>query len=110
MAQCNESCEHKARSDKRLAFLADRMARLMVDLVRRDLDYGKFCHDEFYTDEIAGYLKQGKEYEVCIDFVRIMIRRHDNEMALAEQKSEAGPEQGLESTYSSSGEHADSND
>ena len=110
MAQCNESCEHKARSDKRLAFVADRMARLMVDLVRRDLDYGKFCHDEFYTDEIAGYLKQGKEYEVCIDFVRIMIRRHDNEMALAEKKSEAGPEQGLESTSSSSGETADAND
>jgi hypothetical protein len=59
------------------------MAMLMVELVRRDLDYGRFCHDEFYTDEVAGYLQQGKEYEVCIDFVRIMLkkqnRRIDNE-------------------------------
>jgi len=53
------------------------MARLMNELVRRDFDYGRFCHDEFYTDEIACYLKQGKEYEVCIDFVRMMIKKHD---------------------------------
>lgn len=110
MAQCNENCEHKAKSDSRIAFLADRMARLLVELVRRDFDYGKYCFEEFYTDEVAGYLRQGKEYEVCIDFVRIMIRRHDNEMAMAEEKSEAGPEQGLESTSSSSATATDANE
>ena len=64
---------------KRLAFLADRMALLMVDLVRRDCDFGRFCHEEFYTDEVAGYLQQGKEYQVCLDFVRMMIQKHDEE-------------------------------
>ena len=77
MAQCNESCEHKARSDKRLAFMADRMALLMLELVRRDFDYGRFCHEEFFTDEVAGYLQQGKDYKICMDFVRMMIKKHD---------------------------------
>ncbi len=67
------------KQTKRLAFLADRMARLMVELVRRDFDYGRFCHEEFYTDEVAGYLQQGKEYQVCLDFVRMMIKNHDKE-------------------------------
>ena len=64
---------------KRLAFLADRMALLMVELVRRDFDFGRFCHEEFYTDEVAGYLQQGKDYQVCLDFVRMMIKKHDKE-------------------------------
>lgn len=67
------------KSNDRLVFLADRMAILMVDLVRRDCDYGRFCHDEFYCDEIAGYLRNGKEYQVCLDFVRNMLRRHDED-------------------------------
>ena len=69
------------RDEARLAFLAGRMALLMVDLVRRDLDYGRFCHEKFYTDEIAGYLQQGKEYQVCLDFVRMMIKQHDKQEA-----------------------------
>ena len=69
------------KQTKRLAFLADRMALLMVDIVRRDFDYGRFCHEEFYTDEVAGYLQQGKEYQVCLDFVRMMIKQHDKEQA-----------------------------
>ena len=81
------------------------MAMLMVELVRRDMDYGRFCFEEFYTDEVAGYLQQGKEYEICMDFVRIMLKKQntriDNEMDMAEKKSEEGPEQGLESPLSS---------
>lgn len=65
---------------RRVAFLADRMALLMVDLIRRDCEYGRFCHDEFYCDEIAGYLRSGKEYKVALDFVRNMLRRHDDGM------------------------------
>ena len=67
-------------AEARIAFLADRMALLMVDLVRRDCDFGRFCFDEFYKGEVAGYLRNSKEYLVCIDFVRKMLRRHDNEM------------------------------
>ena len=54
------------------------MALLMVDLVRRDMDYARFCYDEFYDDEVAGYLRQGKDYQVCLDFVRMMIKNHDD--------------------------------
>ena len=106
MEQCNESCEHRAKSDRRLRFLAERMARLMMDMVGRDMDYGKFCHEEFYTDEVAGYLRQGKEYQVCLDFVRMMIKKHDrritDEVEMAEKESEEGPEQGLEPASPSS--------
>ena len=77
MEQCDESCEHKARSNKRIAFMAERMALLLLDLVRRDFEYGKACFEDFYTDEIAGYLQQGKEYQVCLDFVRMMLKKHD---------------------------------
>lgn len=73
--------EKLQRAEERVKFLADRMAMLLVELVRRDMDYGRFCHEEFYTDEGAGYLRQGREYEVSIDFVRNMVRRFDNEQA-----------------------------
>ena len=53
------------------------MALLMVDLVRRDMEYGKFCHEEFYEGEIAAHLRKSKEYATCLDFVRRMLRRHD---------------------------------
>lgn len=65
------------KQDKRIAFMADRMALLILELVRRDMDFGRFCHEEFYTDEIAGYLQQGKDYDTCLDFVRMMIKKHD---------------------------------
>ena len=69
----------EAKNKERLAFLADRMALLLVDLVGRDCDYWRFCHDEFYDDEVAGYLRLGKEYQVCLDFVRMMIQKHDKQ-------------------------------
>lgn len=77
--------KEEKKQAKRLAFLADRMALLMLELVRRDFDFGRFCHEEFYTDEIAGYLQQGRDYQVCLDFVRMMIQKHDKE-----QKNELG--------------------
>ena len=83
------------KQDKRLAFLADRMALLMVDIVRRDFDYGKFCHDEFYTDEIAGYLRQGKEYQVCLDFVRMMIKSHDKKQNTLDRSAGVPDESGV---------------
>ena len=78
------------RDEARLAFLAGRMALLMVDLVRRDFDYGRFCHEKFYTDEIAGYLQQGKEYQVCLDFVRMMIKQHDKQESAGGSADEKG--------------------
>lgn len=90
------------------------MAMLMVELVRRDFDYGRFCHEEFFTDEVAGYLQQGKEYEICMDFVRMMLKKQNGrieyEMEMAEKKSEEGPEQGLESPLPSGAEAPDANE
>lgn len=53
------------------------MALLLVELVRRDLDFGPHCFEEFFTDEVADHLRKHKDYEVCIDFVRMMLRKHD---------------------------------
>ena len=78
----------------RLAFLADRMALLMVDIVRRDCDYGHFCHDKFYEDEVAGYLRQGNEYQVCLDFVRIMIKNHDKKQTSLASNAVVSDERG----------------
>ncbi len=106
MEPCNESCEHKAKSDRRIAFLADRMAVLMMDLVRRDFEFGKFCHDEFFTNEIAGYLRQGKEYEVCKDFVRMMIQRDDRRFKDEQERkasTQCEAEEAAETTDTSAG-------
>jgi hypothetical protein len=53
------------------------MVLLMVELVQRDLDYGRWCYDEFFEGEVADHKRKSREYEVCIDFVRRMLRRHD---------------------------------
>ncbi len=65
--------------EARIAFLADRMAILMVELISRDCEYGLFCYDEFYKDELAEKWRQSQHYHVALDFVRNMLRRHDNE-------------------------------
>ena len=81
----------QTKNEQRLAFLADRMALLLVDLVNRDCDYGRFCHERFYTDEVAGYLRLGKKFEVCLDFVRIMIKKHDKQESAGGATDEKGP-------------------
>lgn len=53
------------------------MALLMVELTSRDFDYGRWCFDEFYEGEIADHKRKSREYEISIDFVRRMLRRHD---------------------------------
>lgn len=65
------------QAEARIKFLADRLARLMVDIVQMQADYGPICFDEFYTDEYADSVRKSKEYEVCLDFVRNMLRRFD---------------------------------
>lgn len=68
------------RTDQ-LRFLADRFALLMTELVQRDLDYEPFAFDEFYENEQADEMRQSKHYEVSIDFVRRMLRRHNEKRA-----------------------------
>ena len=49
----------------------------MVELVRRDFDYGRYCYDDFFEGEVADHLRKSKEYGVCLDFVRKQLRRRD---------------------------------
>ena len=70
---------------QRLALCAELMAVGVGDLGHRDCDYGRFCHARCYTDEVAGYLRQGKEFEVCLDFVRMMIQKHDKKQDIDEK-------------------------
>lgn len=81
--------------------MADRMAMLMVDLVRRDFDYGKFCFEEFYVGEIPDHLRKSKEYRVCIDFVRMMLRKHDEQER--EKSAQREAETPAEATDASAG-------
>ena len=67
----------KQKHDDRLRFLADRMALLMCELTNRDLDFGPFCFEEWYTDKRADQVRDTRTYEINIDFVRRMLRRHD---------------------------------
>ncbi len=66
------------RAEARITFLADRMALLIVELVRRDCDYGEFCFDDFYEGKQAQKIRRSQHYHVTLDFVREMLRRHDN--------------------------------
>ena len=67
------------KNERRVSFLADRMAFLIVDLVKRDCDYGEFCHDEFYEGVDADQIRETQKYKVALDFIRGMMRRQDNE-------------------------------
>ena len=73
--------DKKQQAEDRIKFLADRMAILMVDLICREVDYGEFCYEEFYTSVSADVMRESKHYEVALDLVRSMIRKHDVEMA-----------------------------
>ncbi len=76
----SESSENSvAPSTERLRFLADRMALLMQELVRRDMDYGRFCFEEFFEGEVPDHLRKRNDYDTCLEFVRRMLRRHDEE-------------------------------
>lgn len=67
----------KKNQNDRLRFLADRMALLMCELTNRDVDFGDWCFEEYYTDKAAELMRKTKTYEVNIDFVRSMLRKHD---------------------------------
>ena len=53
------------------------MALLMVELTRRDLEYGDWCHDDWYDSDVADHMRQDPYYETNLEFVRRMLRRHD---------------------------------
>ena len=70
----------KQRADERIKFMADRMAILMVEIIELDFDYGDLCFNDFYRGERADEMRRTKHYQVGMDFVRQMIRKHDVKM------------------------------
>ncbi len=67
----------EAKNEKRLTFLADRLAIVLSDIVQRDMDYSDICYDDFYRGERADELRRSKQYQVCMDFVRTMVKNYD---------------------------------
>ena len=74
----------QTKNERRVAFLADRMAILMVDMVDRDCDYGSFCYDSFYEGAVADQMRKTHHYKVSLDFIRRMMLRHDDENTATE--------------------------
>lgn len=80
MAQCNESCEQRVKSDKRIALLADRLAVLLVVVKQR---YGGDWEPWFgeaawegeghLADEVRGW----SEYKEAKQIVKLFIQRSE---------------------------------
>lgn len=49
---------------------------MLTELVNRDLDYGPYCYDDYYDSDEAKRLRQTKNYDTAVEFVRNMLRRH----------------------------------
>ncbi len=82
MAQCNESCEHKAKSDKRLALLADRMAIMLVVLKQRHGDdwapwFGEGMWES--EDGMGEVIRDWPEYKTALKIVKLFIQRSERE-------------------------------
>lgn len=79
MEQCSENCEHKAKSDKRIAFLADRMAVMLVILKSRHGDWDWLYGEAMWSDPegMAEELRDWSEYKVAKDIVRLWLKKHD---------------------------------
>lgn len=117
MAQCNENCERRARSDKRISLLADRLAIALVVLKMRygsDWEpwFGEACWDA--ADSLGDEVRAWKEYAAAKEIVKLFLKRQDrrikDEMAMAEKESKARQKQGLEPAPSGSDEAAGANE
>lgn len=84
MAQCSESSEHKEKSDKRIAFLADRMAVMMVILQSRHGGWEWFYGENTWRgdDNMANEIRDWKEYDTAKEIIKLWIRK-DEQMQVA---------------------------
>jgi len=82
MEQCKENCEHKARSDRRIALLADRLAIALVVLKQRHGDdwlpwFGEACWDA--EDSLGENIREWPDYKAAKKIVRLFIKRMERE-------------------------------
>ena len=110
MAQCSENCEHKAKSDKRISLLADRLAISLVVLKQR---YGsdwlpwfkEDCWDA--ADSLGDEIRAWPDYKVAKEMVKLFITRMEKADAVEmaeKKKQEERAKQRLESSSSSGAE------
>jgi hypothetical protein len=80
MAQCNESCEHKAKSDRRIALLADRLAITLVLLKQRHGDdWDPWFGEGMWEDEgaMGDVIREFSEYQTAVKIVRLFLQRQE---------------------------------
>ena len=82
MAQCVENCEHKAKSNRRLALMADRMAIMLVVLKQRHGDdwspwFGEGMWEA--ADGMGEVIREWPEYETAKKIVRLYLKREEKQ-------------------------------
>ncbi len=78
MAQCDENCERRAKSDKRIALLADRLAIALVVLKMRYGNdwlpwFGEAVWDE--ADGLGDEIRDWPDYKAAKEIVKLFLKR-----------------------------------
>jgi hypothetical protein len=82
MAQCVENCEHKAKSNDRIALLADRLAVCLVLLKQRHgSDWNPWFGEGMWQDgeTLSGELRDWPEYAEAKEIVKLFIKRSERD-------------------------------
>ncbi len=80
MAPCNENCERRAKSDRRLALLADRLAVLLVVVKNRHgNDWAPWFGESTWEDpdRMAEEIRGWPDYKTAKDIVKLFLKRQD---------------------------------
>ncbi len=80
MAQCNESCEQRVKSDKRIALLADRLAVLLVVVKQRyGTDWEPWFGESVWQEEdrLADEIREWPQYREAREIVKLFIQRSE---------------------------------
>lgn len=83
-------CNENSKQQDRLRFLCHRLAILMVICKSRTADWNPWFRESIYSGETSDEIREWPDYKTAKMIIGHMLRRYDNEMALAEKKSEAG--------------------
>ena len=79
----------QGRQSRQIAFLADRCALLLYELVDQNMTYGQWCFDDWFESKFAEIKRNKRQYEICKDMVRLMLRHHLKREAENENEEEA---------------------
>ena len=67
------------KQTERVAFLADRMAILLVICKSRTGDWNPWFREGMYEGPTGEEIRGWPDYQTAKDIIREMLRRHDNE-------------------------------